>query len=296
MSGKFMRAVAARILVCDGAMGTELMNRGLEPGACPELWALTHRRALVDVHKSYVDAGADILLTNSFGANRWKLEGYGLSDRVAELNVFSASVAKEASRKGTFVVGDVGPTGRFVAPLGSDPAEAFVEIFAEQAAALAGAGVDAIALETFTALDELLAAVEGARRTGLPVIASMSFSPTKDGGYRTMMGNAAGDSARALDGAGADIISANCGVGADEYAGIARALCSATRRPVMIEPNAGMPQLVNGRTVFPMSAEEIAAFVPAILAAGVRIIGGCCGTTSDHIRAIRRAVDKAQPS
>jgi 5-methyltetrahydrofolate--homocysteine methyltransferase len=273
-------------------MGTELMKRGLEPGACPELWGLTHRRALLDIHKSYVDAGADVVLTNSFGANRWKLEGYGLRDRLAELNAFAVSVANEAARAGTFVVGDVGPTGRFVAPLGTDPAEAFVEVFAEQAAALAGAGVDAIALETFTALDELLAAIEGARRTGLPVIASMSFSPTQDGRYRTMMGNEAGDSARALDAAGADVISANCGVGADEYERIARALCSATKRPVMIEPNAGMPELVNGQTVFPMSAEEMATYVRPILAAGARIIGGCCGTTPEHIRAVRRVVSQ----
>jgi 5-methyltetrahydrofolate--homocysteine methyltransferase len=279
-------------------MGTELMKRGLEAGVCPETWNLDHKAALTEIHKAYRDAGADILLTNTFGANRWKLDAYGLGESVGHLNAAGVDLAREAARRtaGSFVAGDMGPTGRFVAPLGTDPREAFVEVFAEQANALSAAGVDAIALETFSALDELLAAVEAARATGLPVIASMSF--TRAGpdlsGFRTMMGQDASAAAAALDAAGADVIGANCGTGPQDYANLANVLCGATKKPVLVEPNAGMPQLVNGRTVFPMAAAEFSKYVPAILAAGVRVIGGCCGTTSEHVRAIRAAVDAAR--
>jgi len=294
MSVGLFEAARKRVLVCDGAMGTELMKRGLEPGACPETWNIDHANEMLDVHKAYVDAGAELLLTNTFGGNRWKLDAYGFGDRVAELNAAAVHTARKAAGTAAFVVGDIGPTGRFVAPLGTDPPDAFVEIFAEQADALAQAGADAVILETFTALDETLAALEGARRTGLGVIASMSYLPAADGRYRTMMGIDVETAALALETAGALVVAANCGTGAQDYPGIAKALASATRLPVMVEPNAGMPQLVRGRTVFPMTPAEMASFIPPILAAGVRIVGGCCGTTPEHIREVRRIVDKAR--
>jgi 5-methyltetrahydrofolate--homocysteine methyltransferase len=248
---------------------------------------------VVDIHKAYLQAGADVIITNTFGANRWKLDAYGLSDRVAAYNAAGAKAAREAAGAGKFAAGDIGPTGRFVAPLGSDAREAFVEVFAEQAAALAAAGVDALILETFTALDELLAGVEGAKRTGLPVIACMSFTRTADGSFRTMMGDEAASSAVALEDAGVDIVGANCGAGADDYVDLASRLTKSAKRPTLVEPNAGMPQLIKGKTVFPMSAEEFASFVPKYIGAGVRIVGGCCGTTPEHIRLVREVVDRA---
>lgn len=295
MSKNLLKDVAGRVLVCDGAMGTELMKRGLEPGSCPEAWNVDRPDDVRAIHKAYRDAGADVILTNTFGGNRWKLDAYGLAGRVAELNAAAVRLARKVAGRAGYVFGDIGPTGRFVAPLGLDPREAFVEVFREQANALAAAGADAIILETFTAVDELAAAVEAARSTGLPVAASMSFSRDAAGTFHTMMGVDIPSAVRALDAAGVDIVAANCGTGAEDYPDIARALCAATSRPVMVEPNAGLPQLVDGKTVFPMSAQEMARYAREILAAGVRIIGGCCGTTPEHIRAIRRVVDESRP-
>ncbi len=291
MTQNFIETVKSKILVGDGAMGTGLMAKGLEAGGCPDLWNVDHRGDVVDLLRAYREAGADLLLTDTFGANRWKLGAFGLDERVDEINSAAAGLAREAAAGEAFVIGDIGPTGRFVAPLGTDPREDFVEVFREQAAALAGAGVDAIILETFMSLDELLAALEAAKSTGLVVIASMSYTRDQAGTFHTIMGDDIPGSTARIEAAGADVIAANCGSGPDDYVDIAKTLCKATSLPVMVEPNAGLPQLVGGKTVFPMGAEEFASYVEGILSTGVRIIGGCCGTTPDHIRAIRRVVD-----
>lgn len=290
MKATLVEAARQGVLVCDGAMGTELMKRGLEPGACPEMWNIERSREVERIHRSYIEAGANVIITNTFGGSRWKLEGYGLGGHVAEFNAAAVENARRAAGDAVYVLGDIGPTGRFMAPLGTDPREAFVEVYAEQAKALAGAGADAVILETFTDLGEILAAVEGARRTGLPVVASMSYSRDVAGTYHTMMGNEPGASARALDKAGAAVIGANCGSGPGDYAGIASAIRGATSKPIIVEPNAGMPELRDGRTVFPMTPAEFGRHVGAIAAAGARIIGGCCGTTPEHIRAVRDAL------
>ena len=291
MTQNFIEAVKSRILVGDGAMGTGLMAKGLEAGGCPDLWNVDHRGDVVDLLRAYREAGADLLLTDTFGSTRWKLGAFGLDERVDEINAAAVDLAREAAAGEAFVLGDIGPTGRFVAPLGTDPREDFVEVFREQAAALAAAGVDAIILETFMSLDELLAALDAARSTGLVVIASMSYTKDHAGTFHTIMGDDIPGSTARIEAAGADIIAANCGSGPDDYVDIAKTLCGATSLPVMVEPNAGLPQLVNDETVFPMGADEFASYVEGILSAGVRIIGGCCGTTPDHIRAIRRVVD-----
>ena len=290
MTNTFLNVLKSRILVGDGAMGTELIKRGLEPGACPDIWNLDHPDRVLDVLAAYRKAGAETLITDTFGANRWKLAGFGLEARVRDINVAAAKLARKAAGKDAFVLGDIGPTGRFMEPLGTDPRSAFVEVFAEQARALAEGGADAIILETFTSLDEILAGVEAARSAGLPVIASMSFARDAAGTFHTIMGNGVAESAKALDKAGAAVIAANCGLGAESYAEIAAGLASATSRPVMVQPNAGMPQLIGGKTVFPMTPSEFASYVPALAAAGARIIGGCCGTSPEHIRAVHDAV------
>jgi 5-methyltetrahydrofolate--homocysteine methyltransferase len=278
------------ILVGDGAMGTELMKLGLEPGACPDEWNLSEPAKVRAVTASYVAAGADFVHTNTLSANRWKLAPYGLADSVGRINVAGVAIARQAA--GTaLVVAEIGPTGRFMEPLGTDSRAAFVEVFLEQAEAVAGAGADAILLETFTALDEALAALEACRQTDLPVIASMSYGPTAKGEYRTIMGHDVSSATAALEAAGAAVISANCAIGAEGYLPIARALCASTGLPVMVQPNAGMPRLVNGATVFPMTPGEMAQYAAEILKTGVRIFGGCCGTTPEHIRAVRHVAD-----
>jgi 5-methyltetrahydrofolate--homocysteine methyltransferase len=291
MRENIVAAAKSRILVGDGAMGTELMKRGLAPGACPELWNADEPAKVLDVLRSYRAAGADTLITNTFGGNRWKLAAFDLAGRAAELNKAAVAIARKATGANAWVLADMGPTGRFMAPLGTDSRDSFVEVFSQQARALAEAGADAVILETFMALDEILAGVEAAKATGLCVIASMSFNRDASGSFHTMMGNDIASSVRALDEAGADIIAANCGLGAEHYADIAREMAAATSRPVMVQPNAGMPTLVGAKTIFPMTAEEFAGHVPAIITAGARIVGGCCGTTPDHVRAIRRVVD-----
>jgi len=291
MTPAFLSALSNRVLLGDGAMGTELMKGGLAPGACPDEWNLTHPDSVRAVTASYVAAGADFVHTNTLSANRWTLEHYGLAGSLAAINASGVRTAREAAVGKTLVVAEIGPTGRYVAPLGADPRQAFVDVFSEQAEAIAAAGADAILLETFISLDEALAAVEACMRTGLPIIASMAYSRTAAGDYRTMMGNSVASCAAALTAAGASVISANCSMGPDGYAPLARELCAASRLPVMVQPNAGMPQLVDGRTVFPMSPADFAAHMSGILAAGVRIIGGCCGTTPDHIRALRNLIN-----
>lgn len=286
-----LEAVEARILVGDGAMGTQLMQRGLEPGACGELWNIDRRPDVVEVLSSYREAGADVLTSNTFGANRWKLSSSGLEGRVREINIAAVEAARDAAGQAARVLADIGPTGRLVEPLGTDPRGAFVEVFREQAEALASARPDAIILETFISLAEILAALEAAKSTGLPVIASMTYGRDVSGGFRTMMGEEIAACVGALADGGADIIAANCGTGPADYTDITAALAAAGDLPVMVQPNAGVPKLVAGRTVFPMGPEEMAEYVKPIIDAGARVIGGCCGTTPVHIRAIRRAVE-----
>lgn len=291
MTAEIIEAARARVLVGDGAMGSQLMARGLEPGTCPDLWNQERREDVLAVLTSYREAGADTLITNTFGANRWKLEGYGLAGRLDEINRAGAEICREAAGGGAFVLGDIGATGRFMAPLGSDPREAFVEIFAQQAAALAAGGVDAIILETFTSRDEILAAIEGAKTTDLPVIASMSFDRDVAGTFHTMMGDDIPSSVSAMQDAGADVVGANCAEGPEGYIDIARELSEAAEVPVIVQPNAGAPRVVGGETLYPMTPEEMAGFVARIVGCGIAIIGGCCGTTPDHVRAVRDAVD-----
>jgi len=288
-----LQTINKRILTGDGAMGTQLMERGLEPGACGELWNIERRREVVEVLAAYREAGADTLITNTFGANRWKLAARGLEGRVRELNAAGVEAAREAAQGKAFVLADIGPTGRLVEPLGTDPREAFVEVFREQAEALADARPDAFILETFGSLAEILAALEAAKSAGLPVIASMTYGRDASGGFRTMMGEEIAACVRSLAEGGADVIAANCGAGPADYVDITAALVAASDLPVMVQPNAGVPELVEGRTVFPMSPEEVAAYVKPIVGAGARVIGGCCGTTPAHIRAIRGAVEEA---
>ncbi len=278
------------VVPADGACGTQLAARGLPSGTVPELWNAENPDAVRAVVADYVEVGARFVLTNTFGGSRWKLAHADLADRAVELNRRGVELAKEAAGDRAFVLASVGPTGRFMVPLGDKPREAFVEVFAEQIGAAAAGGADGVCLETMIALDEMTAALDAARAAapGLPIVASLTYDKGPRG-YATMMGVRPEQAAAALEEAGADLIGSNCGNGPENMVEVAQTLRAATRLPLWVKPNAGMPELVGGETVFRKTPDEMAAYVAALVTAGAQIIGGCCGTTPAHIRAIAEA-------
>jgi 5-methyltetrahydrofolate--homocysteine methyltransferase len=273
-------------VIGDGAMGTMLEAAGLPAGACRELWNVEQPDKVLAVHRAYVGAGSDIIETNTFfGGNRIQLAKWGLEERAREFVHAAVRLAREAAGDRIVSV-SMGPTGEVLAPLGNlDPAQA-ADAFREQAATAAEAGVDAATIETFYALDEIKLAVEAALAAGLAVMATMTFEPSG----RTMMGVAPADAARALTDYGATVVGANCGTGPELMLPVAEAMLSATDRPIMVQPNAGMPQLVGGKTVFPETPESMAEYAARFAQMGVKIVGGCCGTTPEHIRAMARRI------
>lgn len=276
-------------LLLDGAWGTELQKRGLAIGDCPDALSLTHPDWVLGVARSYVDAGSDIILTNTFGANRIALARYGLADRAAELNRAGVALSKQAAGDRARVFASMGPTGALLM-MGDVTADELEVAFREQAQAIADAGADGIAIETMSDIEEALCALRAAKETGLPVAACMVFDSGADGAH-TMMGLSASDAARALADAGADIMGANCGAGIESFETVCRALRSATTLPLWIKANAGLPVLEHGMAIYKTTPSEYADYVPDILNSGAAFIGGCCGTTPDHVRAIRRLLD-----
>lgn len=281
------------ILLSDGALGTMLLSRGMQAGECPELWNLKNPGVLKEIAESYLEAGADIITTNSFGGSRIKLSGYGLENQTEEINRAAAEIYREAAGDSKHVAGSIGPTGKMLL-MGDITEEEMYEAFYEQATALEMGGADIIIIETMSDADEAALAVKAARTgTRCTVIATMTFSKGLNCKYHTMMGVSPEDMTFKLKTAGAHVVGSNCGNGIRDMIGIARAVRSVDGEiPVIIQANAGIPDLIEGKTVFHETPEIMAAYVPELINAGVNIIGGCCGTTPSHIKEMARALGR----
>jgi 5-methyltetrahydrofolate--homocysteine methyltransferase len=281
-----------KILVSDGAWGTLLHQRGLQPGECPELWNLTHYEDVLAIGRSYIEAGADVILTNSFGGSPAKLAHYRLDNQVTQLNETAAAISREAAGDDHFVLGSVGPTGKMLM-MGDITEEEMYDGFRIQIEALKKGGVDAICVETMSAIDEATLAVKAARDAGMEVAATFTFERSANGDFFTMMGVTPAAMVTAMKAAGATILGSNCGNGFDQMIEIVREIRRMDASiPILIHANAGKPHYENGMTVFPETPQMMAIKIPQLLKSGANIIGGCCGTTPAHIRAIRIEVDR----
>jgi methionine synthase I (cobalamin-dependent) len=278
--------IARGPVVADGAWGTELQARGLASGDFPDTWNLTHPERVEEVARAYVAAGSQVILTNTFGANRPRLGAHALAERVAEINRAGVEISRRAAGSRAKVFASIGPSGKLLMTGETTEAE-LAAAFAEQAAALAKAGADALVVETMADLAEAKIAVAAARATGLPVVACVVFDSGKNKD-RTMMGTTPEQAAEALTAAGADVIGANCGQGITGFAAIGQRLRAATDRPLWLKPNAGLPQMVDGRAQYTTTLGEFVAHVPALIESGASFVGGCCGTNPSFIHAIAR--------
>ncbi len=292
MAKKITQQVSTgRVLVSDGAWGTFLFQKGLQLGSCPELWNIENRDAVLDIARSYIEAGSDLIETNSFGGTSFKLQSYGLEHRVAELNEEAAAISRQAAGKDRIVGASIGPTGQILM-MGDVSEEELYEAFKMQAIALERGGADALIIETMSALDEAAIAIQAAKEnTACEIVCTMTFEQTVNADYRTMMGVSPSEMVPALIEAGADIIGANCGNGINGMIQIVNEIRNINKlTPILIQANAGLPIYQDGATVYPESPDEMASRVKALIDAGANIIGGCCGTTPAHIHKIIRAI------
>jgi len=291
-----LEALTKRVLLGDGAMGTQLQNAGLEPGQCGEAWNLDHPDRVLRIQRAYAEAGSDVLLTNTFGASRIMLRRHDEGERTAQINRAAVTIAREALGGRGYVLGDMGPFGGLMEPYGEVPREEVEQGFREQARALVEGGADGIIIETQTALEEAAIAVAAAREAGAPVIvASFAFDRMADeDDVRTMMGVGPEQAAEFAAELGCQVVGLNCGTGIDVRlaADVVRRYRAACGLPVMAQPNAGAPVLEDMKVVYKQSPAEMSAELPALLAAGPRIVGGCCGSTPAHIRVFRQLMDR----
>lgn len=293
MHALIQRLLADSPVITDGAWGTELQARGLALGESPDIWNLTQPERVAQVARSYVEAGSQIILTNTFGANRIRLSELGLADKVSEINRAGVEISRGSASGRALVFASIGPSGKMLVN-GDVTTEELSTAFAEQARALASAGADALVIETMTDLEEATLAVAAARETGLPVVACMVFDSGKNKD-RTMMGVTPEQAAEALTAAGVDVIGANCGQGIEGFAAIGKRLRAATDRPIWLKPNAGLPQVADGKVQYNVSASDFAGSAARLVEAGANFIGGCCGTNPEFIRAIQQHRHAAPP-
>lgn len=290
ISGSISQLVAGGTVLTDGAWGTQLAAAGLPAGEPPDIWNITNPAAVQAVAKSYVDAGSRVILTNTFRANRVALSHYDAAPDIKEINAAGVRISRTAARGSAAVFASIGPSGKMLVN-GDITADQLDAAFSEQAIALAAAGADAIVVETMTDLDEAVIAVIAAKRTGLPVVASMVFDSGPDR-MRTMMGVTIEKAVAVLTEAEADVIGANCGVGIEHYVGVCQRMRQATTLPIWIKANAGLPQYVGDAISYAETPDHFASTAMEICAAGANFIGGCCGTTPAFISAIANQLDR----
>ncbi len=300
MSGGLLERLADGVLLLDGGLGSLLIDMGLESGRASEAWTAEQPERIVRAHRAYVEAGSDVIHTNTFGASPPKLEAAGLGGRCRELNAGAVALARRAALPRTLIAGDVGPTGKLLPPMGDASEEGLRDAFREQTAALAAAGADLISIETMYDLREARAAVEAAYETGLPVMASMTFEARPRGNF-TIMGDRVAESLGALAAAGAAVVGVNCSVVSGEMIAMVREAAThfhllpsgETDVPIAAQPNAGKPRATAGGVVYDdASPEAFARDLVAMIGAGARLVGGCCGTDPELIRQARRALDR----
>ncbi len=286
----FEKLKQKKILVSDGAWGTMLQSKGLKAGECPEEWNISHPEEVKTIAAAYIEAGADIVLTNSFGGSELKLSGFGYENQTENFNRTAAQLSKEAAKDNIFVFGSVGPSGYLLAPLGTITEDQMIANFKIQIKGLSEGGVDAILIETMTDLTEAITAVKAAREIcELPVFVTMTFDKGKQG-YRTMMGTTIEQAVNTLVENNVDVLGTNCGNGIEQMVEIIAEFRQYTDKYLIAHPNAGLPRLVNGETVFDQTPNDMAKHVPGLIKAGANIIGGCCGTRPDHIKAIAQQI------
>jgi 5-methyltetrahydrofolate--homocysteine methyltransferase len=280
------------LFLLDGAMGTELIARGIEAGKCNDYLNIEQPDIIIDIHRSYFEAGSDAVIANTFGANKYALDRHGFSEEVIKINKAGVQIARRAAGENKYVLGDIGPSGDFLEPLGALKAQDLKDAYVQQANALLDGGIDGFIIETMTALEETAVAIEAVKSIGgdLPVFASMSFDKAGDD-FKTMMGVDVEAAVTTIVSLGVDAVGFNCGtLSLDGYIELAEKYVSAARALsadviIYAEPNAGRPELVEGKAVYKVSPEDFAEVVEKIYAAGVNIVGGCCGTSPAHIRA-----------
>jgi 5-methyltetrahydrofolate--homocysteine methyltransferase len=287
------KILLGKILVSDGAWGTFLIDKGLSPGECPEYWNIQKPDEVYDIAKSYIDAGSDMIETNSFGSNSFKLMPYHLSDKAYVINKAAAQISRRAAGSDRHVLGSIGPTGKMII-MGDVTFDELYDAFKQQAIALTEGGADALVIETMSDIEESVAAVKACKEnTTAEVICTMTFEKTSEDVYHTMMGVTPSQMAQEIIDAGADIIGANCGNGIQNMIGIVKEIRRVNNHvPILIHANAGAPVYHNGKTIFPESPQEMAEYLDALIKAGANIIGGCCGTTPEHIKTIADYIRK----
>jgi 5-methyltetrahydrofolate--homocysteine methyltransferase len=292
MENLLKRLKDGEILVADGAIGTMLMDFGLKPGKPPESFNLTNTKSLEEIASLYLDAGADIIQTNTFGASPLRLSFYSLEDKTEEINRNAVFAARKVVKDRAYISGSCGPAGRLLKPYGEVEPEEIYCSFERQIKSLIRAGVDVICIETMTDLKEATLAIQAAKTisASTPVIATMTFDPTPRGFY-TIMGVSIKDAAQGLEKAGADIIGSNCGNGIENMIEIGKEFRKYSSLPLIIQSNAGIPRIQGDKLIYPEAPEFMAEKAKELILAGVSIIGGCCGTTPEHIKALRKMVD-----
>ncbi len=293
--GKFIdRLKTGKILLSDGGYGSMLIGKGLQPGECPDELNLSKPEWISDIAKNYVEAGADIIHAFTFGSSPVKLAEYGLENKTGEINKKGVAIVQEAAKKDTFISASVGPSGRILKPYGDTEPEVLLDSFVHQIEALKDLNLDLLTIETMIDLSEVILAVKAIRSImpDIPVMASMTFNETPRGFY-TIVGSSVKQAADGMLEAGVDVVGSNCGNGLDKMIKIAREFADATDAPVLIQSNAGLPETKDGKLYYSETPDFFAERTGQLIDAGTAVIGGCCGTTPEHIKRIRTAVDRA---